>query len=396
MLEMAEKISEIILNTMFEYSGYGCKCVKDTENVAPDMPPKTTLKMYEDITRPLAFSYAKGEGLNLTGNAGGVIEKNILGKLLALPKNDTNALMGFFENFGFLLPLSSDEYESADAEALLDVVNRIKATIYLMNAIGKRNYRSVLVNIAYLLYSPQVTISFSSGELSTCRHRFTALLESYNLFPDLSQDAEAYNTGKYSVPDTFIGGKNHIDVDFYNAVRSGADTDIKGSKDPRFKNLTAMYVGCRDTDHETRMLIDFFYHFQTEIAVFNEVRFQSIRPYSHIDEESFSEDIKKSLLKLARIVVAEEINYNISGIQPRYNGMALKAAWQVDSLIQALYFSIFYMKAGSEIYKECENPNCKRDRFFLVEATRTNKKYCCPQCANAAAAQRHRNRKLEK
>jgi len=393
---MAEKISEIILNTMFEYSGYGCKCVKDTENVAPDMPPKTTLKMYEDITRPLAFSYAKGEGLNLTGNAGGVIKKNILGKLLALPKNDTNALIGFFEKFGFLLPLSADEYESADAEALLDIVNRIKATIYLMNAIGKRNYRSVLVNIAYLLYSPQVTISFSSGELSTCKHRFTALLESYNLFPDLSQDAEAYNTGKYSVPDTFIGGKNHIDIDFYNAVRSGADTDIKGSKDPRFKNLTAMYVGCRDADHETRMLIDFFYHFQTEIAVFNEVRFQSIRPYSHIDEEAFGENIKKSLLELARIVIAEEINYNISSIQPRYNGMALKAAWQVDSLIQALYFSIFYMKAGSEIYKECENPNCKRDRFFLVEATRANKKYCCPQCANAAAAQRHRNRKLEK
>ena len=207
--------------------------------------------MYEDITRPLAFSYAKGEGLNLTGNAGGVIKKNILGKLLALPKNDTNALIGFFEKFGFLLPLSADEYESADAEALLDIVNRIKATIYLMNAIGKRNYRSVLVNIAYLLYSPQVTISFSSGELSTCKHRFTALLESYNLFPDLSQDAEAYNTGKYSVPDTFIGGKNHIDIDFYNAVRSGADTDIKGSKDPRFKNLTAMYVGCRDADHAT-------------------------------------------------------------------------------------------------------------------------------------------------
>jgi len=393
---MAKKISEIILNTMFEYSGYSCKCVKDTENVAPDLPPKTTLKMYEDLSRPLAFSYTMGEGLNMTGNAGGVIEKNILGKLLALPKNDTDALMGFFEEFGFLLPLSADEYESADAEALLDVVNRIKATIYLMNAIGKRNYRSVLVNIAYLLYSPQVTLSFSSGELSTCKHRFTALLESYNLFPDLNQDAEAFNTGKYSVPDTFIGGKNHIDVELYNAVRSGADTDIKGSKNPRFKNLTAMYVGCRDTDNETRMLIDFFYHFQTEIAVFDEVHFQTIRPYSRIDEDAFSESMKKSLLELARIVVAEEINYNISGIQPRYNGMELKATWQVDSLIQAIYFSIFYMKAGLEIYKECENPNCKRDRFFLVEATRTNKKYCCPQCANAAAAQRHRNRQLEK
>ena len=57
------------------------------------------------------------------------------------------------------------------------------------------------------------------------------------------------------------------------------------------------------------------------------------------------------------------------------------------------YFSIFYMRNG-EMYKECENPNCKRDKFFLVEATRTNKHYCCEQCRNAAGAQRYRNRKL--
>ncbi len=91
--------------------------------------------------------------------------------------------------------------------------------------------------------------------------------------------------------------------------------------------------------------------------------------------------------------MAEEINHNIRGIHPKYNGGKLTATWQVDTLIEALYFSIFYMRNG-EMYKECENPNCKRDKFFLVEATRTNKHYCCEQCRNAAGAQRYRNRQL--
>ena len=54
------------------------------------------------------------------------------------------------------------------------------------------------------------------------------------------------------------------------------------------------------------------------------------------------------------------------------------------------------MKPGIEIYKECQNPNCKREIYFLVNATATNKKYCCPACANAAAQRRARERKMHK
>ena len=155
-----------------------------------------------------------------------------------------------------------------------------------------------------------------------------------------------------------------------------------------------MYTGCNDVGEETRTIIDFYYHFQTEISAIKDVKFSSVSTYSHIDEQNFSDEIKTALFKVARIVVATEINHNIRGIHPRYDGGKLTATWQVDTLIQAIYFSIFYMRAGVEIYKECENPNCKRDKFFLVDATRTNKHYCCEQCRNAAGAQRYRNRQL--
>ena len=48
----------------------------------------------------------------------------------------------------------------------------------------------------------------------------------------------------------------------------------------------------------------------------------------------------------ATIVLSAEINYNIKGVHPRYSTLDLKPVWKLDNLIQALYFSIFYMKPG--------------------------------------------------
>ena len=394
---MAGKISEIFLNNMFECDGYTCHCEKDIENVAPGIPPKTTLKLYCELDKPLLFSYAPRAGLNLTGVAGGVIEKNILGKLLAIPDGDIDKHIEFFETYGFLLPIQSNEYESIDADVLIEIVNRIKATLYLMNAIaGQKDYKRILIYTAYLLYKPQITLNLSEVEYSTCRHRFTELIENYNLFVDLNRNKEVFNSWKFSVPDTMTGCNNPIEIEFFNAVRSGADTDLVGSKSVWFKHLFAMYTGLSCEDENLRTIIDFFYHYQVEVGIFKEIHFKKIAYFVAPTRDNFTDEMKTALLKIARIVISEEINHNIAGIHPKYETDKLAPTWQVSNLLQALYFSIFYMKPGVEIYKECKNPNCKRDKFFFVEATRTNKEYCCVQCSRAAAAQRFRNRKLDK
>ena len=390
---MDEKISGISLKTMFQHEGYGCLCAKDTVNTFPDEAPTVTLKVCPDTSTQLLFSYAPKDGLNMTGVAGGLHEKNILGKLLALPKGDINKHIEFIEKYGFLYPLPENEYTAIEASDLMDIINRIKSTIRLYSYINKKDYRGVLIHVVYLLYSSVTELRIGDDVFSTCTHRFKSLLDTYNLFPDLSREPEVAANGTYSVDDAFLGKKNAIDIGFYNAVRSGSDTDLQGSKAPWFKNLMAMYIGCKDVDEETRFLIDFFYHLQTEVSVIKEVHFGGFKSYKTFSEDALDDSFKNALLKIARIVVAEEINHNIRGIHPKYNGGKLTAIWQVDTLIEALYFSIFYMR-NCEMYKECENPNCKRDRFFLVEATRTNKHYCCEQCRNAAGAQRYRNRQL--
>ena len=275
---MPEKISEMFLNTMFEYDGYGCYCAKDTENIFPDKPPKTTLKLYTDASKPLRFSYVPKWGLNLTGKAGGAIEKNILGKILALPTGDIDKHIEFFQTYGFLLPLSSQEYESVDAEVLLEVVNRIKATIRLMNAIGKRDYKKMFIHATYLLFAPVQQITTSLESYETCHHKFGELLYSYNLFPDLNNVPEVLVSGTYSVQDTMLETKNPVSIEFYNAIRSGSDTNMKGSKDPWFKNTMAMYIGSQEADNEIRTLIDFYSPFQTEVSVMKEVNYNRITP----------------------------------------------------------------------------------------------------------------------
>lgn len=390
---MNKKNPGISINTMFQYEGYGCLCAVDTVNTSPGKDPTVTLKVCPDTSKRLLFSYAPKNGLNITGVSGGLHTKNILGKLLAIPKGNIEKHIEFIEKYGFLYPLPENEYTAIKATYLVEIINRIKATIRLYGCINKKDYHGVLIHVIYLLFSPVIEFQIGENIFSTCPHKFKRLLDSYNLFPDLNREPEVAATGTYSVDDLFLGGKNTIDISFYNAVRSGSDTNIQGSKDPWFKNLMAMYVGCKDVSKETRFLIDFFYHLQTEVSIIKEVHFAGFKTYTTFSEDTLNDSFKNALLKIARIVVAEEINHNIRGIHPKYNGGKLIVTWQVNTFIEALYFSIFYMRNG-KMYKECENPNCKRDRFFLVEATRTNKHYCCVQCRNAAGAQRYRNRKL--
>lgn len=83
-------------------------------------------------------------------------------------------------------------------------------------------------------------------------------------------------------------------------------------------------------DEETRFLIDFFYHLQTEVSVIKEVHFSSFKSYTTFSEDVLDDSFKNAPLKIARIVVAEEINYNIRGIHPKYNGGRLwQPVWQL-------------------------------------------------------------------
>ena len=103
--------------------------------------------------------------------------------------------------------------------------------------------------------------------------------------------------------------------------------------------------------------------------------------------------MKNSLINIAKLVLGEEINANLDGIHPQYNIAKMSPSWKVDSLMGAIYFSIFYMKPELKLYRRCENPTC--GKRFLVNTTSTRNKYCSPECCNRASQSRHRKRKRE-
>jgi len=392
---MNKNIESFFINNYFEFKNFVCHCDKDILNTSPGQAPIFVLKVYSDHNLPLQFSYSPQSGLNLSGNAGGILEENILGKLLALDPSNIDKVIHFFKSYGFFFPIGEKSYESINLDDIQIIIRRLQATTQLMSAIAKKNYVQILYYCTYLLYNKPANLKMSSFEYAINPHSFTMYLNTYNTFPDISRRKDVFNTKKIHVNDLILDKHNNIDLSFFNGVRNGSITSMPGSDSQYFKNLFAMYCNFECQDKSLRYIIDFYYNLQMECGILDFLAYGNIKLRNGNTLCAVPEQLRDPLLKIANTTLAEELNSNLSNISPQLTSESLTPVWQIDNLLQALYFSIFYMKPGVELYKRCENPNCKRDVYFLVKTTRTNKKYCCTACANAAAQQRSRQRKLD-
>lgn len=109
------------------------------------------------------------------------------------------------------------------------------------------------------------------------------------------------------------------------------------------------------------------------------------------NSNNFSEIMKVAVIEIAKFLIKEEINYNIKDIHPVYDPETMTPSWKVDSLLSAVYFSIFYLKPDLELYRPCDNPRC--GRYFLVNTTSTRKRFCSKECCNRVTQDRYRKRK---
>lgn len=393
--------SEIFVNNLFELSSYACKCEKDTKNMVPGEPPETTLKMYSLADKPIHFSYSDKDGLNLTGAQGRVMLKNVLGQVLAVKEDDADSYIQLINKVGFLLPISFENYEAVDLKALAEIVNRIKATIKLMNAIdGKDIYEQMRMvhAMTYLLYRDPVELNLEGGTYSSCKHEMNSLLHNPIPARDFRGDTEALlDNGNFLINDSLSkSGKTELSRDLYNQIQMGNSGAIPGQGSSGYRNLFFAYASALKSQFDWAQIVDFYINFQNRVGIIDRVDLDKITYYGSGHGFSLSDELKEALPKVARMVLSAEINHNIRDIHMQYDGEGLAPRWQIDTLLQALYFAIFYMKPGVKMYKRCLNPNCKRDIFFLTDRTKTNKDYCCVQCRSAAGQQRRRLAKKAK
>ena len=392
---MSSVFSKIFVNNLFELDSYACKCEKDIKNVVPGEPPETTLKIYSLSNRPIHFSYSDKDGLNLTGPQGRVIIKNILGQVLALKEDDVDGFIRFTEKAGFILPISFQNYEAVEFNALMKIIGRIKATVKLMNVIdGKSVYEQMRMfqAMTYLLYDDPVELDLEGMKYASCPHVLNELLRKPIPLRDFRSDrGSILENGNFEVNDSISpSGRAEVSHDLYNQMQMGRFGTVPGQGSNKYRNLFFAYMSTMKEQSNWALIVDFYMNYQNQVGIIDSVDLDSVTYYDPKTQFTLNDDLIKALPKVARMVLSNEINHNISSIHMQYDGEGLAPRWKIDTLLQALYFAIFYMKPGIKMYKRCANPNCKRDIFFLTDRTKTNKEYCSTQCRSATGQRRRR------
>ncbi|WP_147564906.1 CGNR zinc finger domain-containing protein [Clostridium tyrobutyricum] len=395
---MPKIIENFFENNIFTFESFGCDCVEDIHHTTPGMPPLKTYKLQSYSDKPLLFGYMAKTGLSRIAVNGTSEEDNILGSLIALPTKKITDFYNFFERNGFLFPISHSEYESIEASLLYELILRIRATVELMTAANEidKDYEKIINLTLYLMLSEplQIEIKSLSTPYKTCQHSFKDTMAKANSMTlTWEREQENFNKDTYSVFDTIVSSTYELDINEYNDVISG--TSINGSIPitPLYRQIMLLYCNYNGSEVERRV-IDFLFHLQHDFAqletydIVNGLTF--ITP---TDLSSLSENMKSAILEIARFVLGEEINANLNGIHPEYNPKTMTPSWKLDSLLSAIYFSIFYLKPDLELYRQCANPRCQK--YFLVKTTSTRTRYCCTDCCNRVTQDRYRKKKRE-
>lgn len=278
---------------------------------------------------------------------------------------------------------------------LFEVVKRLKATVELLNQVGelnheRKNYPKMLSLVMYLIFAPSV--SLPEHDYSSAKHSFIDELDNTDQSQDLNREQEIFDTGAFVVPDTIYGSYS-FNADNYHSIANGLG-NTPGYDNPEFKRIVHYFANKPNATEKHRKIVDFLFHYQMEVGIMrNFGTYASLDYYETPLTDNFSADLKKALIEVAKIVIGDEINANICHVHPAYDIKSMSPKWKVDSLMSALYFSIFYMNPEQELYRQCENPRC--GNYFYVRSTATNKKYCSPACSNAMQQAKMRRRKKE-
>jgi len=89
---------------------------------------------------------------------------------------------------------------------------------------------------------------------------------------------------------------------------------------------------------------------------------------------------------MAKYIIKKELEHHLINIRPLYDADNMQPRWSVPSLLDALYFSIFYLDSKTQMYRQCKYCG----RYFTVKRSNTTNIYCDGWCRNNSQQSRHR------
>lgn len=396
---MSEQSQRIFhANSDFEFFSAACECEVDVTHPSKGVT-KHTFRLYPKSDM-VYYAYIGGRGLVSKSKDGAVDGRAVLPDLLAIKDGDAKAVETFITVHGFFLPLDPNEDNAIDAELLFGLINRLKATVALMSALGepKADYKQILALTLYLLLSPTVTIQLPNFEspFLTCDHDIGRVWNGvYPINENIRSEDVGYNVDEgYRIADSVRPPETWLPTNEYSDAVGYEHLDLSGVK----ANATYLFKNAVTAQPQCRLAIDFLFHFCKEVGDLKEwnhkgdLVFANTPPTVAQFRSDFDEQLQSALLTLSKNTLKTEIEYNLNGVVPSYDTEAMTPSWRVEYLLAGLYFSVFYMRPKIELYRTCANPNCRLP--FLVKTTSSKQKYCQPACANAMAQRNHR-RKLK-
>lgn len=386
----------------------------------------------------LFFDYKAGKELVNVTKDGPAVDGEVLPDLLAIRDENVEDIKAFIEKHGFFLPLNLSENNSVDAEFLFTLINRLKATVSLMSALGANgeaiDYKKIIALTLYLLLAPQINIEFTSGhgQFATCPHDmgrvWSGIYQPPKGIKDLKPNDEwEFVDNTIDVTDIKPPAEDHPNYRTYvNSISQAKGQSLAlGNYIPdsiRFRNVglnmneylyakdyyqndptsvrakaTILFSDAKIVEGHCRLAIDFLYNFCKdvgEIKAWNykgELTFaQDASPETGRLENGLDEQLKAASLELAKLTLKTEITWNLRGIIPSYDTELMTPSWRVEHLLSGLYFCLFNTHAKAEQYRICAKPNC--GRYFLAKTDSIKKRYCSYKCANATAQSVHRHK----
>lgn len=389
---------------MFVYENPCCDC-KITTNYTDngDVVHSLHIKTIDGIHK---FAYAPIDGLvMIDSKTGSIMEKHkTIEDFLNIKIQNIDSIKEFIDTYGFIMPLPNDgKYKNFNHIEIGYIILRFKRLVQLMSAIEDDviDYDNVLHLTAYFLFSYPRKIALNEKDegICSCIHSFTKLWYTIdelpsldnNLVGDFSYDPdEAY----FLIPDSFTEKEEHIYVSEYLKIDE-IDPLIYNSSSIFYAKIMKLYKDGfpENCGPNERYVIDFFYHLvKSGIEIDDISETGRITTNKNLNTDSnFNEKFKSRLIDIAKLVIKEELDFELYGIHPTYDIKTMSPNWEIPNLFTALYLALFYTRPDYEVYRRCANPNC--NRLFKVKTTNSRKQYHDTTCQNAAAQMRHRKKK---
>ena len=389
------KIEENFLtSSIFTFESYKCTCEETSVSANISLLPMPAIKLTPDTKTKVYFAFGSKVGLVRLNEDGSIAESNILGKLVAINRNDIRAYFPFFENNGFFFPIAPGRAEIIGLVELKCLVGRLQATLELMSTItdmSRTSYEKIIRMIFYHLFAPVVSIETKDG-----KYKYVSDIHQYSKYLEVNRDADrdprlndTFNNENFSFSDNI--GVFSLNADFVDSVLNGTPTDTD-YENPLFQRVFTVYCAPRENKPEAMLFInDFVFHYFYEVGIIDYVDLEKTHYINdEVHKENFTGKLKSAAVRTAKFIIKEEIESNLRRVRPTYNTAILEPAWKIDSLLSALYFGLFYMRPNMETYRRCANPKC--GEFFPVPVSSRKKKYCCTACMNRTMAARKRAR----